>query len=317
VVVNAAGVWSDEVRTLDEGHDPEAIRPAKGVHLMVPWAKVRNDIAAVIPVPKDRRSLFVVPWGEHTYVGTTDTDYRGSLDDPQCTKDDIDYVLRALNFTITTGITERDITGVWAGLRPLVKSASSGRTADLSRRHVVAVSASGVVSVMGGKLTTYRRMAADAVDAVAERLDVPARSRTRRLLFIGAEGFTAPPESASLAGHLALRYGSESAAVQRLFDDDERLAAPLVPGLPYLAAEAVFAARHEMARTLDDVLSRRTRARLLDRDAARDAAPSVASLLAGELGWDDAEVERQVKDYLERDEHERRSGAALDVTLFP
>jgi glycerol-3-phosphate dehydrogenase len=316
VVVNAAGVWSDEVRTLDEGHDPQAIRPAKGVHLMVPWAKVRNDIAAVIPVPKDRRSLFVVPWGEHTYVGTTDTDYRGSLDDPQCTKDDIDYVLRALNFTITTGITERDITGVWAGLRPLVKRASSGRTADLSRRHVVSVSASGVVSVMGGKLTTYRRMAADAIDVVAERLDLPARSRTKRLLLAGADGFVAPPESASVAGHLALRYGSESAAVQRLFDADGKLSAPLVAGLPYLAAEAVFAARHEMARTLDDVLSRRTRARLLDRDAARDAAPPVASLLAGELDWDDAEVERQVKDYLERDEHERRSGAALDATPF-
>jgi glycerol-3-phosphate dehydrogenase len=317
VVVNAAGVWSDEVRTLDEGRDPHAIRPAKGVHLMVPWAKVRNDIAAVIAVPKDRRSLFVVPWGEHTYVGTTDTDYHGSLDDPQCTKDDIDYVLRALNYSITTGITEQDITGVWAGLRPLVKSASSGRTADLSRRHVISVSASGVVSVMGGKLTTYRRMAADAVDVVAERLDIPARSRTKRMLLSGAEGFTAPPESASIAGHLALRYGSDSAAVQQLFDSDGRLVAPLVPGLPYLAAEAVFAARHEMARTLDDVLSRRTRARLLDRDATRDAAPAVASLLAGELGWDEAETERQVKDYLERDEHERRSGAALDATPFP
>jgi glycerol-3-phosphate dehydrogenase len=159
-------------------------------------------------------------------------------------------------------------------------------------------------------------MAADAVDVVAERLDLPAKSRTKRLLLAGAEGFTAPPESASVAGHLALRYGSESAAVQRLFDGDERLSTPLVPGLPYLAAEAVFAARHEMARTLDDVLSRRTRARLLDRDATRDAAPAVASLLAGELGWDEAEVERQVKDYLERDEHERRSGAALDATPF-
>jgi glycerol-3-phosphate dehydrogenase len=315
-VVNAAGVWSDELRTLDEGHDPEAIRPAKGIHLMLPWAKVRNDIAAVIPVPKDRRSLFVVPWGEHTYVGTTDTDYHGSLDDPQCTKDDIEYVLRALNFSITTHITERDITGVWAGLRPLVNIATSGRTADLSRRHRVFVSESGVVSVMGGKLTTYRRMAADAVDVVVERLDLPARSRTKRLLFTGAEGFVAPPESASVAGHLALRYGSESHAVQQLFDLDERMTAPLVPGLPYLGAEAVFAARHEMARTLDDVLSRRTRARLLDRDATRDAAPAVAALVAGELGWDETETERQVKDYLERDEHERRSGISVDVTPF-
>ncbi|HEY7626391.1 MAG TPA: glycerol-3-phosphate dehydrogenase/oxidase, partial [Ilumatobacteraceae bacterium] len=112
-IVNAAGVWSDEVRALDEGSDPGSIRPAKGVHITVPWEKVRNDIAAVIPVPKDKRSLFVVPWGarpdgtfEHTYIGTTDTDYSGPLDDPQCTKDDIDYVLRALNASITTGVTE-------------------------------------------------------------------------------------------------------------------------------------------------------------------------------------------------------------------
>ena len=120
VIVNATGVWSDEVRTLDEGADPDSIRPAKGVHLTVPWDKVRNDIAVVIPVPKDRRSLFVVPWGrradgtfEHTYVGTTDTDYDGPINDPQCTKDDITYVLKALNASITTGVTEADITGVW------------------------------------------------------------------------------------------------------------------------------------------------------------------------------------------------------------
>jgi glycerol-3-phosphate dehydrogenase len=122
VIVNASGVWSDEVRTLDEGVDPDSIRPAKGVHLTLPWDKVRNDIAVVIPVPKDKRSLFVVPWGrradgtfEHTYVGTTDTDYNGSIDDPQCTKDDITYVLKALNASITTGVTEADISGVWAG----------------------------------------------------------------------------------------------------------------------------------------------------------------------------------------------------------
>ncbi|MFZ2440925.1 MAG: FAD-dependent oxidoreductase, partial [Ilumatobacteraceae bacterium] len=121
VVVNAAGVWADDVRALDEGTHPDSIRPAKGVHITVPWSKVRNDIAVVIPIPKDKRSLFVVPWGalpdgtfEHTYVGTTDTDYDGPLTDPQCTKDDIDYVLRALNASVSTGVTAADITGVWA-----------------------------------------------------------------------------------------------------------------------------------------------------------------------------------------------------------
>ena len=137
-VVNAAGVWTDEVRTLDEPERRHTIRPAKGVHITVPWHKVRNDIAAVIPVPGDRRSVFVVPWGDFTYVGTTDTDYDGPLDDPQCTPDDVAYLLGALNGGVTTEITEADIVGTWAGLRPLVADPeASGRTADLSRRHRV------------------------------------------------------------------------------------------------------------------------------------------------------------------------------------
>jgi glycerol-3-phosphate dehydrogenase len=190
VVVNAAGVWSDEVRALDEGHDPDSIRPAKGIHITVPWAKVRNDIAVVIPVPKDRRSLFVVPWGDLTYVGTTDTDYDGPLDDPQCSAGDIAYVLRALNASVTTGVTENDVLGTWAGLRPLVKRATSGRTADLSRRHSVTASSSRLVTVTGGKLTTYRSMAADAVDEVCTLLGVKARSGTKRLVLVGGDGST-------------------------------------------------------------------------------------------------------------------------------
>src|SRR5829696_1785506 len=172
VVVNAAGVWADEVRALEHGVEQDTIRPAKGVHLTVPWWKVRNDIAVVIPVRKDKRSLFVVPWGrnadgtfQHTYVGTTDTDYDGPLDDPPCSGDDIAYVLAALNDAITTEVTTADVTGVWAGLRPLVKSATSGRTADLSRRHMVTVGPSGMIAVTGGKLTTYREMAEDTVAA--------------------------------------------------------------------------------------------------------------------------------------------------------
>ena len=180
-VVNAAGVWADEVRALDEGADPDSIRPAKGVHLTIPWEKVRNDIAVIIPVRSDKRSLFLVPWDaqpdgtfRHVYVGTTDTDDDGSLDDPQCTSVDIDYVLTALDEALTETVTRDDITGVWAGLRPLVKSVStdhrSGKTADLSRQHQVAISDSGVVRVNGGKLTTYREMAEDTVDVVVERL---------------------------------------------------------------------------------------------------------------------------------------------------
>ena len=300
VVVNAAGVWSDDVRALDEATHPDSIRPAKGVHITVPWEKVRNDVAVVIPVPKDKRSLFVVPWiahsdgtFEHTYIGTTDTDYDGPLIDPQCTKEDIDYVLRAVNASVTTGITEADITGVWAGLRPLVKAASSGRTADLSRHHKVRVSASGVVSVTGGKLTTYRVMAEDAIDTVVDGLGMRARCRTRSLPLLGAIGHVDQPVGTP-AAHLANRYGGFAEEIEALIFGDASLADPLVPGLPYTRAEAVYAIRHEMATTLDDVLTRRTRARLIDRPAALRAAPAVAALMADELDWDEAEIERQV-----------------------
>lgn len=321
-VVNATGVWADELRALDEGVDPDSIRPAKGIHLTVPWAKVRNDIAVVIPVPKDKRSLFVVPWGarpdgtfEHTYVGTTDTDYAGPLDDPQCTRDDIDYVLRALNATVTTDVTIDDVTGVWSGLRPLVKSASSGRTADLSRRHSIATSSSGVVSVAGGKLTTYREMAEDTVDIVLRRLGRRARCRTRRLRLLGADGFRRP-EPTDPGAHLAMRYGTMTPDVLALAAGDPGLAEPLVEGLPYLAAEAVYAVRYEMARSVDDVLSRRTRARLSARDASVRAAPRVARLMAAELGWSETETARQVADYRARCAHEAAAGTVSEAELY-
>jgi glycerol-3-phosphate dehydrogenase len=317
-VINATGVWADDIRALDEGTYPDSIRPAKGVHLTVPWEKVRNDIAVVIPVPKDKRSLFVVPWAGYSYVGTTDTDYDGPLDDPQCTKDDIDYVLRALNHTLTTGITPADVTGTWAGLRPLVKSAVSGRTADLSRKHQVGASARGLISVTGGKLTTYRRMAVDAVDTAEGQLDTHRRSVTKRLRLLGAEDY-AEPEGDGRQAHLLRRYGSEASLVEALIAADPSLAEPLVDGLPYVRAEAVHAVRHEMAVTLDDVLSRRTRARLLNRRATADAAASVASLLAPDLGWDEAETRTQVDGFRAALAHEAASGRspedAIDAAL--
>jgi glycerol-3-phosphate dehydrogenase len=317
VVVNAAGVWADDVRALDEGTHPRSLRPAKGVHITVPWSKVRNDIAVVIPVPKDKRSLFVVPWGDFTYIGTTDTDYDGPIDDAQCTPADIAYVLRALNHSVTTGVTEADIVGTWAGLRPLVRQAG-GRTADLSRRHRVNASSSRVVTVTGGKLTTYRRMAADTVDDVMAMLDRRGRSHTKSLALVGAEGYVEPADGADAAAHLTGRYGGEAPAVEALLDVDAALSRPLVPGLPYLAAEAVHAARHEMAMTVDDVLSRRTRARLLARDASVAAAPAVARLIGRELGWDDAECERQARAYADDVAHERDAAGlstALDAML--
>jgi glycerol-3-phosphate dehydrogenase len=306
-VVNAAGVWADDVRALDEGAHPHTIRPAKGVHVTVPWEKVRCDIAAVIPVVADRRSIFVVPWGDRVYLGTTDTDYDGPLDDPRCTAEDVKYLLDAFNLFSQEPLTEADILGTWAGLRPLVRGAETERTADLSRRHAVSVSDSGVVTVTGGKLTTYRKMAADTVDEVVRLLGRGAkRSPTKHLRLRCAEGTEElrRPDAAARLGvddallaHLVGRYGGEARAVLAMLEADPELAKPLVPGLPYLRAEAVYAARYEMAHTLTDVLARRTRALLLARDAAAEAAEAGAKLLAPELGWSAAETQRQVDDF--------------------
>lgn len=325
MVVNAAGVWSDAVRALDEGGDPDSIRPAKGIHITVPWDKVRNDIAVVVPVPKDKRSVFVVPWlptddggFQLTYIGTTDTDYDGPLDDPQCTADDVAYLLRAINFSVREPLNQDDVVGSWAGLRPLVKADASGRTADLSRRHRVTRSESGVITVTGGKLTTYREMAEDTVDAVVDNLERAPRSarksRTRRLALRGAQ--LVDPTATGLDRHLADRHGSEARVVRALIEQDPGLGEPLVCGLPYVRAEAVHAVRHEMATTVDDVLARRTRARLQARDASADAAPAVAELMAPELGWSADETSRQIAAYQALVTAERnapRSASSVEV----
>jgi glycerol-3-phosphate dehydrogenase len=322
-IVNATGVWSDDVRALDEGGNPDSIRPAKGIHITVPWAKVQNDIAVVVPVPKDKRSVFVVPWlptddggFELTYIGTTDTDYDGPIDDPQCTADDVAYLLKAINLSVREPLTEADVLGTWAGLRPLVKAASSGRTADLSRRHRVSRSESGVITVTGGKLTTYREMAEDTVDELISHLDGLPRSakrcRTAKLRLRGAQGVD--PKATGVARHLADRYGSEAAEVRALIDADASLGEPLVAGLPYLRAEALHAVRDEMATTVDDVLARRTRSRLQARDASATAARGVGELLAAELGWSPEETNRQVAAYVALVEAERAApGLAATV----
>ena len=291
-VVNATGVWTDDVRSLDEGTHPGSIRPAKGVHLTVSRQKLPCDMAAVLPVPGDRRSVFVVPWGDFTYIGTTDTDHDGTLEEPLVLPEDVDYILAAVNAWVTDPVTPQDVTGAWAGLRPLVKGETKARTADLSRRHSVRVSASGLISITGGKLTTYRKMAADAVDAAGDLLDrrLP-KSPTKALRLRGAEGHE---DARRDNGHLAARYGGESRAVSDLIRAEPSLGEQLLPRLPYLRAEAVFAVRHEMATTLEDVLARRTRALLLHRDTVFDHAETVARLIAPDLGWSEEDVTRQV-----------------------
>ena len=319
VVVNAAGVWADEVRTLDEHHNPHSIRPAKGIHITVPAEAFPCDIAAVIPVREDHRSIFVVSWDDQVYLGTTDTEYDGPLDDPDCLPEDVDYILGAADAVVTRPVTRADITGVWTGLRPLLAPAEgkhplSERTADLSRRHTVRTSATGVVTVTGGKLTTYRRMAEDTVDAVTKELGRRSlRCVTKNLRLHGAgsgqhapampggapphpiEAGRTPAEAA--ADHLAGRFGTDTTAVLAITEGRPDLLDPLVPGLRYLRAEAVFGVREEMARSIADILDRRTRARLRDARASAAAASAVASLIGPELGWDEERCRLEAESY--------------------
>src|ERR1700728_1295685 len=248
-------------RALDEGAHTHSIRPAKGVHVTVPANRLPSDIAAVIPVPKDKRSIFVVSWPgtDLVYLGTTDTAYSGPLDDPACTAEGVDYLLEAANNVTTSHLTRADVTGIWAGLRPLLAPPAKGghvseRTADLSRRHTVSTSSHGVVTVTGGKLTTYRKMAQDTVDVVVTSLgESPRRRRcvTKNLPLMGATTKTRDPVTlAQPHARLLGRYGTESVAVLALADGRPDLLGPAVPGLPYTKAELVYAVREEMACSL-------------------------------------------------------------------
>ncbi len=323
-VVNASGVWADAVRTLDEGRDPHAIRPAKGIHVTVPAARLPCDIAAVIPVPKDKRSIFVVSWPEAdlVYLGTTDTDYTGPLDDPACTPEDVDYLLDAANALTTSNLTRADVTGVWAGLRPLLAPPAKGghvsaRTADLSRRHTVRTSSHGVVTVTGGKLTTYRKMAQDTVDAVVSRLgESPHRRRcvTKALPLLGATTKTHDPVTlAQPHARLLGRYGTASGDVLALAESRPELLDPVVEGLPYTGAEVLYAVREEMAGTLDDVLARRTRAKIQRAQDAMDSAAAVASLIAPDMGWSEEQTREQVARFTATCQKELLT-AGLDLT---
>ncbi len=338
VVVNATGVWADDVRALDEGVHPHSLRPAKGIHFSVPRPKLPTDIAAVIPVPKDRRSILVVPWadGDDVYVGSTDTAWDGPLDDPACSSEDVDYLLDAVNAMFGEPLSRDDVTGVWAGLRPLLapgvtndvgrrgksaststpagaakpsrRAATSQRTADLSRRHRVRSSSGNLVTVTGGKLTTYRRMAEETVDEVVRLLGAPSnadskRCRTQRLAIRGAAGLPALLDPDAARAHeldedvfnaLVRRHGGETPAVLELASGRPELLEPLVPGMAQLRVEALWAVREEMALTIDDVLSRRTRATLRRAGAAVEAADDLGGLLAAEWGRSADDVAREV-----------------------
>ncbi len=300
-VVNATGIWADRVAALT-GPPPFRIRHSKGVHLVLRPGAVQASAALVIPETDDGRLAFLVPWKDRLILGTTDEPYDQDLDAPPVTAEEVAYLLDHANRYLTVRLGPEDVTGVYAGIRPLVDD--SGRpTASLSRDHVVVVSGSGLVTVTGGKLTTYRRMAQDAVDAIA-REEGRRRCETGSIPLMGQEGLASVSEELGQVPfdpeqrhHLLSTYGSLARAMVELVREDPSLAARLVPEFPHPVAEVVYACRAEYALTLVDCLYLRTRLAVLDARVADRVAPSVAEWMARELGWSAAERDRQLAEY--------------------
>lgn len=298
VVVNATGVWTDDLDAMaDDAHRPQ-VRPAKGVHIVVPWSKIRNDCTVTVPIPGRARRATCTRWGDAVVLGTTDTDYDGSVDDVNCTREEMQFLLDGANVAFNSEIGADDVLGSFAGLRPLV-GGKEGTTLDMRRDHNISVGSGGMVTVTGGKLTTSRHMGELVVDKVAGLLGRKARSRTTNLPLLGGPGYDPEAVTASggTAAHLGGRYGTESRFVSALIAEDPALGEPLLDGQPHLKAEVVYAARCEMARSVDDVLSRRTRLRLFARDASAEVAPLVGELLGAELGLSAETVAEQVNSY--------------------
>ncbi|WP_064576653.1 glycerol-3-phosphate dehydrogenase/oxidase [Cupriavidus gilardii] len=301
VVVMATGVWlrdwtgrkAGEAKTLH-------IRPAKGVHVAIPWLKIRNDCTVTIPVPGRNRRATITRWGNVSYLGTTDEDYEGDLDNVLCTRSELDFLLEGARSALKTDLQPEDVVGSIAGCRPLV-APPGGKTLEIPRDHDIRIADDGLVTVVGGKLTTSRHMAEQTIDAAQKVIGKRAACRTKSAWLLGAAGYDAQAIVASggLSAHLGERYGTEARFVSDLLQADPRLARPIVEGLPYTEAEVVYAARHELAATVDDVLSRRMRARLMARDASARAAARVGQLLQAELGLSEGAVARQVGDYLD------------------
>ncbi|WP_298226651.1 glycerol-3-phosphate dehydrogenase/oxidase [Gryllotalpicola sp.] len=314
-VINATGVWTDETQSLVGARGQFHVRASKGVHLVVPRDRFQSNTGLLLRTEKS--VLFVIPWGRHWLIGTTDTDWRLDKAHPAATAADIDYLLAHVNEVLAVKLTREDVEGVYAGLRPLL-AGESEETSKLSREHLVAHSVPGLVVIAGGKFTTYRVMAKDAVDAAVAALDfryrVPA-SATAEIALVGAEGYPAAWNSrariAKRAGihvsrveHLLDRYGVLAEDLVELIAERPELAEPLPGADDYLGAEIVYAATHEGALHLDDVLARRTRISIEAWDRGVSAAPVAAKLMGAELGWNPSRVKKEVDLYLKRVEAE-------------
>lgn len=299
-IIMATGVWMRDWMGLADEQDKRLhVRPAKGVHVAVPWIKIRNDCTITIPVPGRQRRATITRWGNVSYLGTTDEDYEGSLDDVHCTREELDYLLEGASSALNADLSAEDVVGSIAGCRPLVSSSADGSTRDVRRDHSLHIGKDGMLAIVGGKLTTARYMAEQTVDAAARLLGVRRCCGTKNAFLLGAAGYDAQAIVASggLEAHLGERYGTEAHFVSGLIAARPELMQPVVDGLPYTCAEVVYAVRHELALTVDDVLSRRTRARIMARDASAQAAERVGALIGIELGLGQAEIDRQVNTY--------------------
>ena len=324
VVVNAAGVWTDEIQELVGGRGALHVQASKGIHLVVPRDRIRSEAGFIVRT--ETSVLFVIPWGRHWIIGTTDTAWSLDKAHPAASRTDIDYVLDHVNAILREPLDHEDVVGVYAGLRPLL-SGESEPTSRISREHTVVTPVPGLVMIAGGKLTTYRVMGRDAVDAAAHSLATTLRlhvrdSITDRVPLLGAADWETRSNQRVLLArrsglhvaridHLLGRYGGLVDDVLALVASRPDLGRPLPGADDYLAAEVVYAVTHEGALHLDDVLTRRTRISIETFDRGVAAAPAVAALMADELGWDDARVAEEVDHYLRRVGAERRSQLQL------
>jgi glycerol-3-phosphate dehydrogenase len=315
-VVNATGVWTDEIQAMVGGRGTINVRASKGVHLVVPRDRIQSGSGIILRTPFS--VLFVIPWGRHWIIGTTDTDWSLDKAHPAASRADIDYVLGQVNRILAVALTRDDVEGVYAGLRPLLAGESES-TSKLSREHTVAHPVPGLVMIAGGKYTTYRLMARDAVDAVAHGLDGRvAPSCTDVVPLIGADGYVALwngryalARSSGLhvarIEHLLHRYGALTGEVLDLIAADPGLGKPLDGADDYLRAEIVYAASHEGARHLDDALARRTHVSIETWDRGLSVAAEAAALMAGPMRWKARQVARELENYRVGVEAERAS----------
>jgi glycerol-3-phosphate dehydrogenase len=322
-LINATGVWTDDTQALADTRGQFHVRASKGIHLVVPRDRLQSTTGIILRTEKS--VLFVIPWGRHWIIGTTDTDWSLDKSHPSASSSDIDYLLEHVNSVLSSPLTREDVEGVYAGLRPLLTGESES-TSKLSREHVVGHPVPGLVVVAGGKYTTYRLMAADAVDEAARTMDarVPD-SCTDQIPLTGAEGYRALWNQrralAVSAGvhvarveHMLNRYGSNVHDLLAMLREDPTLAEPLPGADDYLRVEALYAVTHEGARHLEDVLARRTRISIEAWDRGAAAADPVARAMAKELDWDEEQTVREIEYYRTRVQAERDSQTKLDDT---